>query len=144
VEGPPGAPFDLVGRYADAVLRFDADRFAPLWTEDAEWVVAGGEPLRGRAAIVETFMRARSGFRLCVQEIMSGYVDPPAGAEVSAHWQVRELQWRPDGTGSQLIGVYHDELRAVEGSWCFARRRFELFYRGSLDLSGRLYLPPSD
>ena len=60
-----------------------------------------------------------------------------------AHWQVRELQWRPDGSGSQLIGVYHDDLRAVDGSWCFARRRFELVYRGSLDLSGRLYLPPA-
>jgi len=57
---------------------------------------------------------------------------------------VRELQWRPDGSGSQLIGVYHDDLRAVDGSWCFARRRFELVYRGPLDVSGRLYLPASD
>ena len=140
MEMPPGAPSDLVGRYADAVLRFDADRFARLWTEDAEWVVAGGEPLRGRDVIVETFVRARSAFRLCVQEITSGYVDPPAGA----HWQVRELQWRPDGTGSQLIGVYHDDLQAVDGVWCFARRRFELLYRGPIDLSGRLYLPPAE
>jgi hypothetical protein len=144
VEVPPDGPSDLVGRYADAVLRFDADRFAALWTEDAEWVVAGGEPLRGRDVIVETFVRARSGFRLCVQEIMSGYVDPPAGAERSAHWQVRELQWRPDGSASQLIGVYHDDIKAVDGAWCFARRRFELVYRGSTDLSGRLYLPSPD
>jgi len=86
VEVPPGQPSDLVGRYADAVLRFDADRFAALWTEDAEWVVAGGEPLRGRGTIVETFVRARSGFRLCVQEIMSGYVEPPGGAGARAHW----------------------------------------------------------
>jgi hypothetical protein len=141
VDVPPGAPSDLVGRYADAVLRFDADRFADLWTEDAEWVVVGGEARRGRAVIVETFVRARSGYRLCVQEIMSGYADPPAGAGLTAHWQVRELQWRPDGSASQLIGVYHDELRAVDGAWCFARRRFELVYRGSVDLPGRLYLP---
>ena len=47
-------------------------------------MVAGGEPLRGRDVIVETFVRARSAFRLCVQEIMSGYVDPPAGDETSA------------------------------------------------------------
>jgi hypothetical protein len=144
VEVSPGGAFDLVGRYAAAVLRFDADRFADLWTEDAEWVVAGGEALRGRAVIVETFVRARSGYRLCVQEIMSGYADRPEGAGVTAHWQVRELQWRPDGSASQLIGVYHDDLRAVDGAWRFARRRFELVYRGSVDLSGRLYLPPRD
>jgi hypothetical protein len=144
VPTPPDQPTDLVGRYADAVLRFDAERFAALWTTDAEWVVAGGEPLRGRTLIVETFVRARSGFSLCVQEIMSGYVDRPTGADRTAHWQVRELQWRPDGRGSQLIGVYHDDIRAVEESWCFARRRFELLYRGPLDVSGRLYLPPPD
>jgi hypothetical protein len=74
---------------------------------------------------------------------MSGYVDPPdeAGA-VEAHWQVRELQWRPDGTGGELIGVYHDRMRPVAGAWQFARRRFELVYRGPLDLPGRVYLEP--
>jgi hypothetical protein len=135
---------DLVGRYADAVLRYDAERFASLWAPDAEWLVTGAEPLVGRTAIVETFVRVRSTYRLCVQEIMSGYVDP-AGAdedERCAHWQVRELQWRADGSGKQLIGVYHDDVRRLDGAWSFARRRFELLYRGSLDVSGRLYLPP--
>ena len=139
----PGELADLVGRYADAVLRFDAERFASLWTEDAEWAVAGADPLRGRPTIVDTFVRVRSAYRLCVQEILSGYVDPPAGAaEHQAHWQVRELQWLADGSGKQLIGVYHDQVRPVDDAWCFTRRRFEVLYRGSLDVSGRLYAPP--
>jgi SnoaL-like domain len=136
---------DLVGRYADAVLHFDAERFASVWAEDAEWLVAGAEPLVGRDTIVETFVRVRSAFRLCVQEIMSGYVDPPAGTdERRAHWQVRELQWRADGSGRQLIGVYHDDVRLLDGSWQFTRRRFEVVYRGPLDVSGRLYGPPNN
>jgi hypothetical protein len=143
VDNPrPETVVDLVGRYADAVLRADTARFASLWTDDAEWAVAGSEPIRGRPAIVEMFARSRSRFRLCVQEVMSGYADPPdEGGTVEAHWQVRELQWRPDGTGGELIGVYHDTVQPVAGIWRFARRRFELVYRGPLDLPGRVYDP---
>ena len=55
---------------------------------------------------------------------------------------MRELQWRADGTGSELIGVYHDTMQ-VEGDGDelrFARRDFELLYRGPVDLSGKLRL----
>ena len=114
----------------------------PLWAPDAEWLVAGADPLVGRQTIVETFVRVRSTFKLCVQEIMSGYAEPPGDTdERRAHWQVRELQWRADGSGRQLIGVYHDDVRPLDGRWQFTRRRFEVVYRGSLDVSGRLYLP---
>ncbi len=76
---------------------------------------------------------------------MSGYADPAGDTdERRAHWQVRELQWRADGSGRQLIGVYHDDVRPLDGRWQFTRRRFEVVYRGSLDVSGRLYLPQPD
>ncbi len=143
--GEPETVADLVGRYADAVLRADQVRFASLWTEDAEWAVVGSEPVVGLPAIVETFTRSRSRFRLCIQQVLSGYLDPPAdGPSASAHWQVREMQWRADGTAGEVIGVYHDTLRRVDGAWRFARRRFELVYRGPLELPGRVYLdaPP--
>lgn len=132
---------DLLGRYADAVLRADASRFAPLWEDDAEWVIPGTSTIVGRDAIVDTFVRVRAGFPLCVQEVLSGYLDEAVvDDEASAHWQVRELQWRPDRPGSQLIGVYHDDVRASRGRWRFARRRFEVVYRGPADLSGRVFV----
>jgi ketosteroid isomerase-like protein len=145
VTDPPAEGIsDLVGRYADAVLRADATRFTSLWTEDAEWLVAGSDPVRGRPSVVETFVRSRSRFRLCVQEIMSGYVDPVAtDGSTGAHWQVRELQWRTDGTGRELIGVYHDVVRPAEGAWRFARRRFEPVYRGPVELPGRVLFDPT-
>lgn len=126
---------NLVGRYCDAVARFDLEAFEALWAEDAIWYIAGGDDRVGRAAIVDLFRQARAPFELCIQEILSSIIDP-AGR---ARWYVRELQWRRDGTTSQLIGVYDDVFAGPPGDPTFASRRFSLLYRGPLDASGRLY-----
>ena len=66
---------------------------------------------------------------------------PTGGDEVSARTQIRELQWRTDGSGRQLIGVYDDAIeRGEDGTLRFARRSFEMLYRGPADLTGRLHL----
>jgi molybdopterin-containing oxidoreductase family membrane subunit len=60
---------------------------------------------------------------------------------ISLSWQVRELQWRGDGTESELIGVYHDRLVRTDEGWRFAHRDFELVYDGPLTLDGRIRAP---
>jgi hypothetical protein len=52
------------------------------------------------------------------------------------------LRWHEDGTGSELIGVYHDEMaRGADGLLRFTARDFELVYNGPVDLPGRLRKP---
>ena len=102
------AVHNLVGRYCDAVLRNDVESFANLWTEAAEWCIPRGGVLSGRAKIAETFREIRSTYRLCVQEILNSIIEALDPVTAHATIQVRELQWRADGTGSELIGVYHD------------------------------------
>ncbi len=125
----------LVGRYCDAVTRFDVEAFADTWALDAVWHIPGGEALRGREAIAERYAEIRALYSLCVQEILSSIVDP----EGRARWYVRELQWREGAEGSQLIGVYDDSFSGEATSPRFASRRFTLLYRGPADLSGRLH-----
>ena len=133
------AVHNLVGWYCDAVLRNDVESFAELWTEDAEWCIPGAGVLSGRATITETFREIRSTYRLCVQEILNSVIEAVDSATAHATIQVRELQWRADGTGSELIGVYHDVIALDDGGcYRFARRDFELVYSGSVDLPGRL------
>lgn len=129
---------DLVGRYCEAVLRNDLELFASTWCEDATWSIPGTGAVVGRAAITETFASIRGTYRRCVQEVLNGVVAPSGPDHAHATWQVRELQWRQDGTGSELIGVYHDEVRRTDGEWRFARRHFELLYDGPVELPGRL------
>lgn len=65
-------------------------------------------------------------------------------ATTQARWQIRELQWREDGTFSELIGVYHDLMaRDLDGVLRFTQRDFELIYSGPIDGSGKLRSPRS-
>lgn len=133
---------NLVGRYCDAVLRVDVAEFANAWIEDARWLIPGDGIIEGRAAITETFEKIRPSYRQCVQEVLNGTIAYVDGDTASARWQIRELQWRDDGTVSELIGVYHDVMtRGLDGVLRFAQRDFEVIYSGPVDGSGKLRTP---
>jgi hypothetical protein len=77
-----------------------------------------------------------------VQEVLNGTISYVDGDNASARWQIRELQWRNDGTVSELIGVYHDVMtRDLDGILRFTQRDFELIYSGPIDGSGKLRAP---
>lgn len=129
----------LLGRYCTAVLRNSSVLFAEAWSTDAAWCIPGANLVEGREAIVLTFSRIRSTYLLCVQEILNTVVNVRDSRSATGTVQVRELQWRPDGTGSELIGVYHDEVVRADDDRClFARRDFELLYDGPVAMPGRL------
>ena len=133
---------NLVGSYAEAVLRNDPALFADTWAADAVWSMPGAPTIVGRDDIARSFGDRRGTFRLCVQEILNGRITTAQADRATATWQVRELQWRADGTGSELLGVYDDVMVVgADGELRFARRDFELLYRGPVDLRGNLRLP---
>jgi uncharacterized protein (TIGR02246 family) len=123
---------NLAGRYCAAVLSGAPDDFAACWAEDARWLVPGGYIHEGRDRIVHVFTKARVPFRLCVQELLSGVVDATGEGSARAVWQIRELQWRTDGTQTLLIGTYTDDcVRGDDGVWRFAQREFAEVHRGT-------------
>jgi len=133
---------NLVGRYCDAVLRADAGRFGDCWADDATWSIPGDGVIEGREDITAVFERIRPAFRQCVQEILNGTITHTGGDDASARWQVRERQWRVDGSVTELVGVYHDRMRRdTDGRMRFTARDFELIYSGPIDGSGRLRTP---
>lgn len=136
---------DLTARYCDAVARCDGGLFASLWATDADWVVGSGSPTSGRARIARVFLKLREGFLLCTQELLSGRVVPdPDGRSARARWQIREHQWKADAPPSCVIGIYTDRLVVEQGAWCFAERRFDIVYRGPVDLSAPPVPLPAD
>jgi hypothetical protein len=125
---------NLAGRYCAAVLSGDAVDFAACWSVDARWVVPGGRVHEGRERITSVFVRARVPFELCVQALLSGVIEPVGeGSGVArACWQIRELQWRTDGTQTYVIGTYTDDC-AIDSDevWRFTRRQFDEVLRGT-------------
>lgn len=133
---------DLLGRYCEAVLRFDLEAFRACWADDGVWVMPGDRPdVVGPDACTELFGRLRAGFALCTQEILSSVVEPgPDAHTVSVRSVIREVQWLSSEPTRVVVGVYHDVVAAgPSGRWRFRSRRFELFFRGGADLSGRVY-----
>jgi hypothetical protein len=131
---------NLTGRYCEAVVRFDLELFSSCWSDDAAWIVPNVKTTTGRSDIVALFSALRGEYRLCVQELLSGVIEPADdhGLAADACWQVRELQWPVDGAVRCVIGSYTDHVVLDGGSWRFARRRFDLLYRGPVDLSARV------
>jgi hypothetical protein len=107
---------------------------------DAQWH-AKGNVIEGRERIVRVFDKLRRQYALCVQELLSGVIEVVSDTEAAATWQIRELQFPPDGAGVQLIGIYVDRCVANGGQWRFASRAFRELYRGPLDTSGTLTAP---
>jgi uncharacterized protein (TIGR02246 family) len=135
---------NLTARYCDAVARNDGALFASLWTADADWVAAG-HTTSGRERIARVFGKLRRDYVLCTQELMSGYVEPlddPQGPAADARWQIRELQWKTDAPVSCVLGIYSDHVVFDDGAWRFARRQFDILYRGPVDLSGAITPKP--
>ncbi|MCB0997450.1 MAG: nuclear transport factor 2 family protein [Acidimicrobiales bacterium] len=139
---PRDEVLDLLGRYCEAVLRFDLVAFRDCWAQDAVWVLPGDQPnVEGPDACVELFGRLRGTFALCTQEILSSVVEvAPDGRSADVRSVIREAQWMPEGPGRLLVGIYHDAVVADDaGRWRFRRRRFEAWFRGAPDLTGRIY-----
>jgi ketosteroid isomerase-like protein len=123
---------NLAGRYCAAVLSGDVKEFADCWADDARWAVPGGHEYESRTRITSVFEKVRVPFRLCVQELLSGVVEPHGPDHASAVWQIREMQWRTDDTQTFVIGTYSDECaRDADGIWRFTRRQFDEVVRGT-------------
>jgi sugar phosphate isomerase/epimerase/ketosteroid isomerase-like protein len=120
---------DLLARYSDAVRTADPAVFASCWADDAVWDLAGTQ-VTGAEAITAHFTTARGNVQACTQDVLAGRLAvAPGGDRASARWVVREDQVRATGPGL-VVGVYTDEaVRTVDG-WRFARRSFDLLWRG--------------
>ena len=62
---------DLTHRYADAVVRRDADQWASTWAPDAVWELGKGRRVEGREAILALWNSAMDGFKAVVQNVVN-------------------------------------------------------------------------
>jgi hypothetical protein len=148
---------DLAARYCDAVNRRDTEAWRNTWSVDAEWSLLG-QSTRGRDAIVNRWLELMGTIPFVMQLPSFGVIDFPesgVGEEpqrsstssftASGRWYINEISQRPTGAG-MTIGVYRDLYihSGEDDDWRFARRRFDILYRGQPDLSGKTFPSPDD
>jgi len=125
----------LAQRYADAVMRHDAEDWSACWAEKGEWYLGLPEPMRGRDTIVAAWKVAMAGFPFAVFLVQPGIVEVD-GERGTLRSYVEEILEDNDGNAMRVYGVYDDEVVVEDGAWRFAVRRYNVLYRGAIELTG--------
>ncbi|WP_156681012.1 nuclear transport factor 2 family protein [Sphingomonas profundi] len=124
-EGPEGDRLsirELIDSYSDAVMRGDADAWGATWAEDGIWQFRSGT-ISGRAAIVETWTKAMTGFRSVVFMAFPGSI-ALAGDTATIVTHTFEHLDPVEGAPRFQAGIYQDVARRTADGWRFARRTF--------------------
>ena len=115
---------ELHETYADAVVRADADDWAKVWTEDAQWTLMG-TTVDGREAIVTLWKQAMGGL-----DAVSFHCIPSAtiidGDRATGRCQTQEYMKVKDGTTRAIGGLYEDEMIKQDGAWRYTKRVFRV------------------
>jgi len=126
----------LAQRYADAVMRHDADAWSACWAEDGAWHLPGMEqPVKGRDALVATWKAAMEGYPFAVFLVMPSIVEV-SGQTATSRGYVEEILENKEGSAMRIYGVYNDELVTENGKWCYKARHYNILYRGAIELTG--------
>ena len=138
----PDPIYDLVHRYADAVVRYDGAQWGATWAAEASWTLAPGKELEGRDAIVEFWHKAMQGFDAVIQTCLNGtYELDEAAGTGTGRWHIQESFRRKDGTPGILLAHYDDAYVLDDGEWKFADRKLVRHYHGAPDLSDAFLTP---
>jgi hypothetical protein len=127
---------ELWGTYADVVNRRAFDEFDSLFRPDCTVVIDArrGEPTvvvggAGIGAFVGDAIERYDFFEFVILSTRA-WVD--GGDEATGRLYMCEVRHdRAAGQASQAFGVYHDQLRRVDGRWWFASRRYHSLARTS-------------
>lgn len=123
----------LIGRYADAVNRRDADAAGALFAADAEIAIADFPPLAGAQAIREGLAETFARHAFLRMQCDAALIDV-AGDHAAARIGVIEASLRQrEGPLSLIFGFYEDSYRRTGQGWRFQTRRYSLQYRCLLD-----------
>jgi hypothetical protein len=125
----------LAQRYADAVMRHDAEDWSACWADKGEWYLGAREPMKGRDTIVAVWKAAMAGFPFAVFLVQPGIVEVD-GKRGTSRSYVEEILEDNDGNAVRVYGVYDDEVVLEDGAWKFAVRRYNVLYRGPIELPG--------
>jgi uncharacterized protein (TIGR02246 family) len=115
---------ELNGTYADGVVRIDADTWATVWAEDADWDLMGHQT-KGKDAIVAFWNGAMSGLEAVSFHCVPCMIEV-TGNTAKSRVQTQEILKPKDGKARHVGGLYEDELAKIDGQWLFTSRKFRI------------------
>jgi len=125
---------NLMGRYADAVNRRDADAWVATWATDGVWNLLGN-PVSGRDNILALWQQMMGSFEFALM-LPSSCLFNVEGDTANGHWYLHEYTRDLQGNASTVLSRYLDTYVRQCGQWLFQSRQYSFIYNGPADLSG--------
>ena len=125
---------NLMGRYADAVNRRDADAWIATWAADGVWNLLGN-PVSGRDNILALWQQMMGSFEFALM-LPSSCLFKVDDDTASGHWYLHEYTRDLQGNASTVLSRYLDTYIRQRGQWLFQSRHYSFIYNGPADLSG--------
>ena len=114
---------DLARRYAHCVWQEDVEGAVGLFTEDGVFATGDREPIRGRAALLETYRQMLAGPDL--QPFVHNHVIELDGDRARG-WCYLDLRATMGGKSVIGSGCYEDLYERTGDGWRFASRTLKL------------------
>lgn len=126
----------LAQTYADGVMQRDVDIWGSTWAEQGEWALPGmAAPIKGRETLKPFWSQVMQGYPYVLHWVQPGLITVN-GDKATARFYVQENIKDAKGDQVRVAGVYDDKLVRENGKWKFAKRDFNVLYRGPTDLTG--------
>ncbi len=133
---PEAAIRSIISTYAQAVTARDDTMWASTWSESGVWELMGTVS-EGRDAAVAFLNGVMGGIAFVYQLPGEASIEVDASGErATGRVPTVEFAKFPDGSGTLLLGTYHDVYVHENGHWLFGERRMKIQYMGPPDLSG--------
>jgi len=121
---------ELIDAYADATMLRDAEAWAALWADDAEWSLPDfpeyGDTV-GKAAIVAKWILAVQAHPGLVYVATPGAIEVE-GDHASARIYTSEVYASASGGSRRRRGRYDDRLVKRDGRWYIQAHRFHTLH----------------
>lgn len=131
---------NLMGKYTDAVNRYDPNTWISTWAEDSTWNLMG-TPVEGKDSILGLWQQMMSGFEFALMLPSSCLFDVD-GDSATGHWYLHEYTRDKEGNATTVLSRYLDSYVKIDGQWYFKTREYSFIYNGDANLSGT-YTPPA-
>ena len=126
---------DLVSTYCDGVNQRDAALWASVWADEGATWRLRGDDIVGKDAIVALWRAAVAPYEFLVQIAPNGLVEVD-GDRATGRWYILESSRLRDGTGGQLVAMYHDRYVRTDAGWRIERRELDIIFRGKDPVEG--------
>ena len=122
---------NLIGRYCDAVNRYDSSAWAATWALNGKWYFMD-EVHEGRDSILQFWSSVMAMLDFAIMQAGSATLNIESDT-ASGRWYTQEIVRTRGEQGRAIVGVYDDTYTRASGEWLIASRRYHKLYESPTD-----------